>query len=199
VDLALGRNSIFALCSGFVFRHCNDWFPKYSWPWTMARESVLLLGSQGAYVDAELTRLINSEATGPLGCLALSAGLSRMGSPAAKEFATRGLTRLGVAGFRADYRLLFEGDTGLAKTAANMAEILRTMPSDQLAALVKTLPPPEARLVRESADALRAQPKAPLESTLGPALDHYWEQSLRRHVRTRLLDLANRRPAGVSS
>lgn len=199
VDVALGRNNIFALFSGIVFRHCNEWFPKYSWPWTMARESVLLLGSQGAYIDAELTRLINSESTGPLGCLALSAGLSRMGSPAAKEFATRGLTRLGAAGFKADYRLLFEGDTGLVKTVANMAEVLRTLPPEQLAALVKTLPPTEAKFVRECAQALQAQPKAPLPAVLGPALDQYWEQSLRSQVRAKLLDLANRRPKGVSS
>jgi hypothetical protein len=160
----------------------------------MAHESVSFLAHREHredYVDDELTRLIKSDSTGPLGCLALASTLSRIGSPAAGHFADRGLSCLRAADFRADCRLLFEGDSGLAKTVANMAEVLRTMPPSELAALVKALPASEATLLRESAEALRATPKAPLAATLAPALDRYWDESLRAAVRSKLRSLAD--------
>jgi hypothetical protein len=191
-EAAASQNNLFGQCAGVLFRHCNEWFPKYSWPWTMARESVLVLANQGTYTETELTRILGSDSTGPVGRLAVAAALSRLGFPSAKAFAASGLTRLAAADFRTDCRLLLEGHSGLAKAVANLAEALRTMPPEQLAALEKALPPPEAALVQECARALRAQPKDPLMTSLAPALDHYWEQILRGRVRSKLLELANR-------
>jgi hypothetical protein len=193
-DVAPSQNNLFAQCSGVVSKCCSEWFPRYSWPWTMGRESVLLLANQGTYVDAELNRLLSSDSTGPVGRLTLAAGLSRMNSPATQVVAASGLTHLRSADFRADCRLLFEGDSGLAKTVANMAEILRILPPSQLAALSKALPAPEGQLLKECAEAVRAQPKSPLAATLAPALTHYWEQSLHDRVRSKLLELAKRSP-----
>jgi hypothetical protein len=105
-----------------------------------------------------LNRLLSSDSTGPVGRLTLAAGLSRMNSPATQVVAASGLTHLRSADFRADCRLLFEGDSGLAKTVANMAEILRILPPSQLAALSKALPAPEGQLLKECAEAVRAQP-----------------------------------------
>jgi hypothetical protein len=188
---ALRQDSLLAQLAGVGFSYFNHWFPKYSWPWTMAHESVSFLAHREDYVDAELTRLIKSDSTGPLGCLALASVLSRIGSPAAGRFADRGLSCLRAADFRADCRLLFEGDSGLAKTVANMAEVLRTMPPGELNALVKALPASEARLLRECAEALRATPKGPMATTLAPALDRYWDESLRASVRSKLRSLVN--------
>jgi hypothetical protein len=63
---------------------------------------VMALGGQNLYADAELDRLVKSESTGPLGCLALASALVQIHSPAAQTVAMRGMTRLTRADFRAD-------------------------------------------------------------------------------------------------
>ncbi len=188
-DKSLSANTLFLIAESVVFKHADEWFPRYSWPWTLARETTFMLASRGEYADAELNRLMKSEDTGPLGYLAMAQGLAWLGSPGAKGVATHGLTHLTTAEFEADCRLLFVGDSALARLFANLAAAVRDLPREELAALAKALPPAEAALLTSSAEALRANPKGDLASTLTPVLNRYWEQALRSHVRSRLLYL----------
>jgi hypothetical protein len=189
VDRAMALNSLAALYSGFVFDWSNQMFPKYSWPWTAAREMAFVIASQGRYTDAEMERLYNSEDTGPIGCLVLGRLLSAAGSPAAKTFALQGVMRLGEDAFLRDCNLFLHGESGLARSFARLAAVLRTLPEDELAALTAILPAPEANLVRASAAALRATPDARLDTVLAPAFAQYWEDSLRAKVRAALYRL----------
>ena len=63
--------------------------------------------------------------------------------------------RLAIAG-----NLFLRGDSGLARAFARMIAVLRTLPEDELAALLAGLPEREANLLREAAGALRSHPDA---------------------------------------
>ncbi len=189
VDKALAMNSLAAFFSGFAFDWSNKLFPKYSWPWTAAREAAFVMISQGRYTDAELDRLYNSEDTGPIGCLALAHLLSAAGSPAAKTFALQGVMRLGTADFLRDCNLFLRGESGLARGFAKTTDALRGLSEDEVAGLTAALPEAEATLLRECAAALRAKPESPADSVLAPALGKYWEESLRAKVRAALYRL----------
>lgn len=201
VDSAMAANNIVALFSGLAFDWSGRMFPKYSWPWTATREAAFLMMSQGRYTDSEFEKLYNSEDTGPVGCLALAKLLSTVGSPAASAFAMRGLSRMGKSDFLSDCNLFLRGDSGLARAFARMIAVLRTLPEDELAALLAGLPEREANLLREAAGALRSHPDAPLDKVLAPAIGNYWEGSLRARVRAalhRLMIQPSPRNAGLS-
>jgi hypothetical protein len=189
-DVAIAQNNLLALFSGVVFRYCSEWFPKYSWPWTLARESVLVLASKGVYAEGELERLSRSEDTGPVGSLATAYLLGQINPAAGRTFATRGLTRLSATDFKADCRLLLEGDSALAKTFAQIAASLGKMPEKEVEALAANLPPEEATLLTDSARALRQSPGQPLMKALSPALETYWNSTLKGIIRAKLLKLS---------
>ncbi len=194
-DLALAQNSLSAFLAAFGFRYCNGLFPRNSWPWTLARESVFLLAHQHTYTGAELERLHGAEGTGPMGCLVIGEVLARMGLPAAKAFGFKGLTLLSANDFLSDCRLFLEGESGLARTFSNMAVVLRDMPPEEVDALAAMLPTEEAGFLRNCAQALRAAPALPLSASLRPALEKYWNQSLRARVRTALRNLSVTAPS----
>jgi len=189
-DAALAGNSLSALYAAFGFRYCNALFPKYSWPWTIARESVFLLANRATYTDSELQRLYESEDTGPMGCLVIADLLAKLNSPSAKTFAIGGLTRLGSAHFRNECRVLLEGQSGLARAFSNMTSVLREMPAEELEALAAVLPADESTFLKDCARDLRSAPNEPISASLRPALDAYWESSLRAQVRQLLLKLS---------
>ncbi len=198
MERALAQNSLSTLFAAFGFRYCNALFPKYSWPWTIARESVFVLANQSTYTDSELKRLYQSEETGPIGCLVIAELLSKMNSPAAKTFAILGLTRLSPADFRNDCRLFLQDASGLARAFSNMASVLREMPNEEIDALAAVLPDNESTLLRNCAQKLRSAPSAPLDTSLRSALDTYWEKCLRSQVRGALQKLSTV-PAGGRS
>ena len=185
----MAMNSLAAFFSGFAFEWSSDLFPKYSWPWTAAREAAFVMISQGRYTDMELDRLYKSEDTGPIGCLVLARLLSAAGSPAARNFALQGVTRLRAEDFLRDCNLFLRGETGLARSFAKTAAALRNLPDNELAALATALPEAEATLLRESAAALREKPDAPPATVLPPIIGKYWEGTLRAKVRAALYRL----------
>jgi hypothetical protein len=188
-DRALAQNSLSAFFAAFGFRYCNELFPKYSWPWTIAREAVFVSANQTSYTSGELNRLYESEETGPIGCLVIAKLLAKLNSPAARTFAVRGLTRLTSSDFRRDCALLLQGDSRLARAFANVAAVLREMPDEEVEALAAALPANEAALLKESVQALRASPSAPLAEAIGPAIEKYWSNSLRAQVRAALQEI----------
>jgi hypothetical protein len=188
-DLAMAQNQLLAFFTGYLFELSRDLFPKHSWPWTVSREAAFVIMNQGRYTGAELERLCNSDETGPIGFLAIAHLLAKVDPETAKQIALQGLTRLSGQAFLTDCNLFLRGDSGLARSFAQLAQTLRTIPDADLAALVIVLPENEATLLREAAAALRTQPDAPLDSALSPAISKYWAQRLRAEVRASLSDL----------
>jgi hypothetical protein len=166
-------------------------FPKYSWPWTVARESVFVLASQGRYLGAELQRLAESEHTGPIGSLVISRLLTYVDEKTSRQFALRGLTRMTADDFMADCKLFLSGGGGLAQSFRRIAGRLKALPEAELQALCSVLPSPEGTLVRKCAAAMRSDPAQPLNVVLGPALREYWTTALRQQVREELQRLAS--------
>ena len=189
LDQKMALNSVATLYGGFAFQISGDLFPKHSWPWTVARESAFVMLNQGRYTDVELERLYSSDDTGPIGCLMIARLLRTLESPTSSKFAVQGLVRLDREDFLKDCDLFLRGDSGLARTFAKLAEVLRTLPEDELAALVAVLPETEASLLRESAAALRAHPDGLPAAVLAPAIGKYWQETLRARVREALRQL----------
>jgi hypothetical protein len=181
------NQEVLAMISAIVFRFSDDFFPKQSWPWTAARESVFVLKGQSQYTDSELQRLYDSPDTGPLGFLTISKLLERANSPAARPFATRGLVRLGADDFHKDARLFLQDNSVLAKSVHNMARALGQLNDQEVDSLASIFPVELGDFLREAARQLRRNPTASLEDALSPALDHLWEGSLKAQVRTALL------------
>lgn len=189
MDRTLVQDEVMAFATRYLFAASRELFPKHSWPCTVARETAFVLMNQGRYTSAELERLCESEETGPIGFLVIAHLLAEADPKTAKTIALQGLTRMSAQDFGRDCNLLLLGASGLARSFARLTQTLRTLPESELAPLINVLPENEATLLRESAAALRAQPNAPLDSALSPAILKYWEQSLRADVRTALLDL----------
>jgi hypothetical protein len=189
-DQAVAQDSVTGFIAFYAFDYISGMFPKYSWPWTVARESAFVIMNQGRYTGDELGRLKDSADTGPIGCLAIAGVLAIVHSPAAKDFAGQGLTRLSDQDFLRDCNLFLRGESGLARNFTKLVQGLRTLPADELTALVAVLPEAEANLLRESADALRASPEAAPAEVLTPAISKYWQQSLRTKVQEPLRQLA---------
>ena len=123
----------------------------------------------------------------------ISVGVPHRGR-AAKSFALRGIARLSAEDFLNDCQLFLKGNSGLAASFANVVDALRTLPEDDLKAIVAVLGPAEARLVADAAQALKSNPEKPAAVTLAPALEQYWKDSLRAKVRAELQKLVRGRP-----
>ena len=188
IDRAIQQNPLAAF-SGYIFQLNAAYFPKYSWPWTVTRETVFNFMGLNQFTDVELQRLYTDEETGPIGCLAVASLFGKPGSPLAKTFAMEGLLRMGPRDFLRDCNLLLRGESGLARSVGKTLEALRNLPEDEVAALAAVLPEAEANLLRESAAGLRATPNGAPANVLAPALGKYWEESLRVKVRRALQKL----------
>ena len=168
----------------------NEVFPRGSWPWTTARETVFVLNNQGQDTGQELRRLYESSQVGPIGYLTIAELLAEINSPYAAMFAQLGLQRLSAADFRKDVGLLLEGDTALATCFQRMATALRQLPEENVRALAAVFPPKIGTYLLIASKLLRERPNDPIADVLPPAFDAYWEGSLRAQVERKLQELA---------
>jgi hypothetical protein len=107
-----------------------------SWPWTLSRESVLLIAGRAKYTDFEAGRLMKSPDLGPVGCLAISRAYLAANSPVtARVFAKRGLELLTLEHFESDCKTLFAGHTPQAMFCSAMMKSLRDLSDQELISL----------------------------------------------------------------
>jgi ankyrin repeat protein len=188
-NMEAATDKLIPLISAVVFRYCNNLFPQRSWPWTVAREAVFVTSGKDAYTMAELKRIYESKETGPIGCLTTSKLLSLVKSPLAKAFADRGLERLSADDFRSDWRLAFEGESVLAQCLVRTAEAFSDLTDEDIDALVAVLPPEHTAFIRDSARLLREGKDKSLGEVLRPAMDEYWEKTLKKKIEAALKKL----------
>ena len=182
--------SMYAGAYAAVFKYSNDFFPKGSWPWTAARESVFVLGGKGKYTRAELERIYESKQTGPLGYLTIAKLLTYIKHPTTRAFAHRGLERLSADDFRKDIRLFLEGDSLLVQSVEEIVLALRDLDYDDIEAIGAILPPEAGKFLRQTAQLLRAANGKPNTEVLAPALDEYWDRALKEQIEAELKELA---------
>ena len=71
----------------------------------------------------------------------------------------------------------------------NLVDTLRDLDDAQIESLAGILPAPARDLLHRCVRDLRAAKGQPLLSTLAPALDAYWDPSLKQRIRTALIAL----------
>lgn len=188
-NMAAAMENLIPKISALFFRYCNNLFPQRSWPWTVSQEAVFVTSGKDTYTMVELKRIYESKETGPIGCLTTGKLLSSVKPPLAQAFATRGLERLSADDFRSDWRLAFEGKPVLKQCLVRTAEALRDLNDEDIEALVAVLPSEHATFVRDSIQLLRKGKDKPLGAVLRPALDEYWEKTLKKKVEAALKKL----------
>jgi hypothetical protein len=174
-----------------VFRYGEGLFPKGSWPWLVLREAALSLAGRGKYTGQVVQDIFQSDQTGPLGFEVNARVMNLVNSPAAVQFAGKGLTRLSAADFRHDYEVFLDGDCVLQQCFANLAQGLASLDDGEVEALAGLLPADNAALLRRSVQLLRQRGDKSLAETLSPVLNKLWDTRLKKLIESDLLKLAN--------
>ena len=188
-----GNNPMSNMVAGFAavaFRFTNDFFAQGSWPWTLSRETVFILGGMGKYSLAELGKIYESEETGPLGYLTSAKVLSQISPRFGGAFASKGLSRMSVEAFRKDVRVLLEGDSKLARCLIETAEALMGLDDAECDALLLVFDDEQAKVIGRSIDILRKDKSTPVKEAIPAACDELWREFLKEEVEAALRKLA---------
>ena len=183
-------SNLVAGLAAVAFRFTNDVFAQGSWPWTLSRETVFILGGMGKYSLAELGKIYESEETGPLGYLTTAKVLSRLSPRLSGAFAAKGLSRMSVEAFRNDVRVLLEGDSKLARCLIETAQALRDLDDAERDALLLVFDAEYAEVVGRSIDMLRKDKSIPIKEAIPGACDELWREFLQKRVEAALRKLA---------
>ena len=164
-----------------IFNTSDEIFPKRSWPWTVAHESVFVAGNKGKYTMEELQRIHESEDTGPIGFWAAAKLLIYVNPQLAPAFADKGIEKLSVGDFRKDYQLLFQSPM-LNEVVRNAVAAIRDLRDDEVEALTDIMSPQTATLVRGYIQIAKENKSKSANEILSMALDESWEKGLKKRV-----------------
>ncbi|MEQ8785444.1 MAG: hypothetical protein RIC55_04065 [Pirellulaceae bacterium] len=170
----------------------DELFPHRSWPWTVWRETGLVVASQSRYTGQEINRLLSAPESGPLCHLVIAGLLHARGVPQARLAAERGLTRLSVFDFQNDCRALFDKEMALGAALLKLAEAARELNDEEAGAVGRELLGENARHFVECVRTLRERRDEPVETVLPEALGRLWEQELLHTVSRALEDIRQR-------
>ncbi len=153
-------------------------FPRGSWPWTAARETILTLEGANRHTAEAIQQLRQSEDIGPVGCAVLAALLSKTGTTEARLFARKGLTLLTPEDFRRDYDCLLRTNTVTGDLLRNVLGLFKTLTPQQTAALAAGDRSGQDRFTQALAETLRAAPDSSPESAW-PVFERHWTNVVR--------------------
>lgn len=120
---------------------CDLFFARESWPWTLARDSILVTTGRARHTDTEARRVFQSPDVGPVGFLLAASLYARAGdNVTCRLFAKRGLERLTFDSFATDCRTLFGNGSAQAAALSAMLNSLRELSDPELDALGAILP-----------------------------------------------------------
>ena len=169
-------------CATWMIAESDRLFARETWLWRTARATAFVFAGKHEAGYAQLRDLLNSDQSGPICYLAISAFERDVGMDGSKTFARRGLDRLKLARFRNDCRALLDQRSLVGRELFALAGALRGLNSDEVETLCSSLSPDDAKCLRDAVTELRASRDAPLSKILPKVLDHCWETSLRAHV-----------------
>jgi hypothetical protein len=162
-----------------------------TWPWTVARESLLIASRRARHTHLEAGRLYRSADLGPLGCLAVARAYAAADDPAsARLFAKRGLERLTAEAFDRDCAALVEGRTAQARFLGAIARALRSLSGDELDALTVPLGHRAAAVLKSLAASQPQQPDRADEILPAPLRRALWDAGVKAWLDTALRELA---------
>jgi hypothetical protein len=170
---------------------CDRLFPRASWPWTLSRETLLLLSGQGKFARPEAARLYRSADTGPLGFLAIAYAYSHLDAQSARIFAKRGLERLDFEHFAKDCQTLVGPARQNPNVVTAFISSLRHLTPEETQAIAGLLPPRPAAALQLLAAHQRQLPKDAQE-LLPPALQRQlWDAGLKEALEAALTHFSN--------
>ncbi len=170
---------------GFLLQNCDSICPHESWPWTLFHETAMVGCGSGQYLGAEVQRTLDSQDTGPLGCLvALSVFHSWLDPAYARPYFARSLATVSPAGFKQHWRVLLDDQTVLGALLANTLGELRSVTDTEAALLVAGSNPDDSAFVLQVIQLVKASPDKPMAEVLWPAVEQHWDKVFK----PRLLD-----------
>lgn len=170
-------------------------FERQSWPWTLYRETCLIVAGDARHTAREIARLGGSPDSGPL-CLLVTAELLGMVSPEGRRAtAAVGLRRLGESDFRNEFDVLLNRDFVIGQSVFRLAEILRHLDAQDVAALGRLLFDEDGDKFVDGTRRLRQQPNVPIHDVLPDVLAGIWTELLAPRVRVAMRSAAGMRDA----
>jgi hypothetical protein len=167
-------------------------FPRESWPWTLARETGLTVMGRGRYTVAELQRLYESKKVGPVGYLVAAELLSLVNDRLKKLFAARGLEVLSAAGFRRDVEAMLGPGHPPGKCAFLFLEVLGGADEKDVKAMAAAMDPQSGKLLEKWAGLLRKREGGPIKEIPPELVDAIWKELCAGAVEARLRELADK-------
>jgi thiol-disulfide isomerase/thioredoxin len=169
---------IMVLCAG----HAQELTPEDSWLQILLREFAFKMNSRTEHQTAAFTRLAASDNPGPIGCFAALHALPVTKRDWQAAICDLGLRRMTTNDFGRDYRMLLDPESALTHSLANLTRELGTLTPPEVEAIAEFLPPAGAVLLRDLAAAARITNNVPVADAIGPALDRWWETTVRGSV-----------------
>ncbi len=193
------QDTLQGVAEHFGLRLTRRLLPADGWLQAVAREAIYAQTQKASPADCgvDLTKLCASPNAGPLCCLsaAAAAKMLPLGVPASL-IANLGKTKLSLAEFQRDFRVLLDADSFLGEYLLCLAEALRGLEADEVKLLVEMLASCEC-LDRETLDALvavaavlRQHREAPIAEAVAKAAENLWRLGLRARVAALLDALA---------
>lgn len=169
----------------YALPYVDDLFPRASWPWTVSREMLLVMGGRPSESAGEVSRVFESPATGPMGYAVSAALLARANSSTAGLFARRGLRRATPLHFAQDWDALIGGDKAVPQFMTRLLHRLGELPPADVATLASTMRPSRGLLLTALADAVRSGGDDPKKVSKA-----IWDAGLGSVVEGRLKELS---------
>jgi len=164
----------------------DPWFPRGSWPWTLGRQTGLMMAGKSRHTGQELQRLLDDESMGPVGYWAIAAFLKQFGSPKYRPFAGHALQVLNTDDFEHDARILVSQEAWTGQFIASLGNNLRKMNPETVTALTQPLPGNLQTFIREWSHQLHQSPDRPTTELFQQTLAKSWQQELSTRVAKQL-------------
>jgi hypothetical protein len=178
---------------GEAVPYCDFFFVRESWPWTVAREALLVSAGRAKYTDTEARRFFQSPDVGPIGFLVAANLYARVNdATTARVFAKRGLERLTFEAFSRDCRTLLANGSVQAAALSGVLGAARGLSDEEVGAMSAVLPAAYGNAIK----ALSAFGRVAVADgqVLPESLQRtLWEGGMKELVEGMLNDVANAR------
>jgi hypothetical protein len=166
--------------------YANYVFEYGTWPWTISREAMLALGGGSPDAQSELVRVVNSDATGPIGFVALSAAMRPSSLVTAQAMASIGLDHLSADEFEHDVHILLKGPGIGPKTLSTLMQAVSDLSNDEFSVLSTAIPSNWVEVMNGVRQVGKTHPGQPVVDALAQSTDKWWNGSMRKIVKAEL-------------
>jgi hypothetical protein len=157
----------------------DEAFPRYSWPWTLTRETMFYVAGATRYTQAELQRLYESPEMGPVGSLTLAALLDLGGMKQASEtFAMRGQKALSAERLNKELQALLHDDSALRHLITLVLKKLQNLNEQDRKLLIMLLAPEHRRLGKKLLQQMQSAEGLDLQKLSSTAVLLFWDSHL---------------------